>query len=349
MKKIYNFMKLQSLAMLFVAVAMVGCNVDDAYDLSKLDTEDVGIGTDDTSFDLPLAEMTFNVEELVKSDDSGDDGGDGFQTKADVVDDSDSDSSSEGVIASDMLSTVNDLSMFLPDTYGAIELDRLSEEEYAGELTDALLLELSEDADRSLDFCIFIVEEQESYPTVFGTMVDVLPGYDIYDTESFAEAFNELLNDSEGELLATRINSAITDTIVVESADFVMDFLISEVFEDSIDIDSSTMDMIDSNLDGDKNTLSILYILTTDLPVSMTFEPYVVLSDDTRIRLSDYTNDTDITTLITADNFRDMLSQLKVEVEVEFSTYDPADGDLDLSSKNLTVKLIARKTGSLKF
>lgn len=46
----------------FIAMmAMVGCNVDESYDLSNLDSDGFGFGTDETSFEIPLFKVTFSI------------------------------------------------------------------------------------------------------------------------------------------------------------------------------------------------------------------------------------------------------------------------------------------------
>ncbi len=263
--------------------------------------------------------------------------------------DDESTSTDSGTIASDLLSKVSDLIKFLPSSYeDGIELSMLSEEVYTTELIDALLTELSEDDDKRADFCEFMVDSAEEYPSVWESLEEALPDTDLTNVDEFSEALGDLLTDVESVDIIDDIKTSVVETVTEETADFETSFVIEETFSNTINLDDATIDMIDSNLDGYKNTLSILFQLTTDLPVSMTFVPYIVLSDGTRILLGDYDDLESAASSITADNFRDMLSQLSIEIEVEFGTYNPSEGDLDLASKTLTIKLIARKTGSLK-
>lgn len=55
---------IDKVAIFIVALAMlVSCNVDSSYDLSNLESDNIGFGTDETSFSIPLFKVTFAIPE----------------------------------------------------------------------------------------------------------------------------------------------------------------------------------------------------------------------------------------------------------------------------------------------
>ncbi len=48
---------------LFALATLTSCNIDESYDLSNVDSDNMGFGTDETSFMIPLFEITFTIPE----------------------------------------------------------------------------------------------------------------------------------------------------------------------------------------------------------------------------------------------------------------------------------------------
>lgn len=344
MKKIYNVGV--SLCMALVALVMVGCNIDDAYDLSNLNTDNIGIGTDDTTFDMPLMEVSFDVEDLLNEGYDDESRADGEATVADEVDEADEEVT---ISATDLLNEIQSFVAFLPSSYeDGIEIDQLSDEKHAGEIVDALLGELTADEEKRDDFCLFVYESQEDYPAVVATLTNIITTVELSNTEAFADALGVLLNDSSKTAEIAEIRGSVTDAIVDSAADFDTTFQIDEEFADSIEIDDAAMDLIESNLDGVKNTLSLLFSINSNLPIGMTIEPKIVLSDDTQIAITNIEDLEAELESISAETLRSLLSKFRISVEITFTTFIPDNGDLDLSDKYLSVKFIARKSGSIK-
>ncbi len=364
MKRV-NFLGAATASML--ALSIVGCNIDDSYDLSKVaDNTEIGIGTDDSCFDLPLADVTIAFSTLSNTVSSD---GSALQLRS---------RSSSSLDSSAVLEIVNEISALLPseldgDYEGGIDLSQLNDPDYSAGLVELLVEELTESEEKCVVFTELVFDKldlgvssggsgdltDENYADLITTLETALGVESIDEFETAADcaaALSEVLNseDSAVDELVADLKDEMTNLIVTKSEDIETTFYVSEYIDEAIDIGEDILDILEKNLDGDKNTLSLLFDKDTNLPLEMTLVPTIELSDGTVISVADFVdaaedNASAYGSEITFDQLCDLLEGMKFSATVEINNYDPSLGDLNLDDKYANVKIIARKRGSLKF
>lgn len=225
------------LVLLLSAVLAVSC-IDNAYDLTNINTDDVTIGDEESEFRLPLATVYINMNEL-----------------------------NEGGV--DIKALFDEARIWLPSTLTEIDLKRLQPgSDYTDELLDGLLDEMSV-SDAKLTQITDLIWEKYKQP-----FLD-LPGLShISDRDEalFKTTFMTLFR-RETELLEAA-KPQIKAEVKAQARKYLTELKIDDVKYDigKIDIGSDVVDMLAENLDA-KNTLHIYGEITSALPISLDIAP----------------------------------------------------------------------------
>ncbi len=326
----------------FVAALVVGCNVDESYDLSNIDDSSMGIGTDATQFDIPLATVTLDVSEMILSGESDDEGRSG------------DDSSTSTSQLAEVFEVIENLSAFLPaEREEGIDLYRLDDEDYVALLIDELIGELSVSETKREDFCTVASNEgNEGYLMVIENYLDVTIDPD--NIESSADALYEAIISSEEDGSLDEFKSAMKDEVKSEVEENSIESYTNfeeEYSVGSTGIDSSTKDILEKNVDGDNNTLIILAVVSDDLPLTIIVTPQIYYGGEYHDigDLSDAVNS--LAKITNIEQLSDILDDLNIRAVVQITNYDPRQGALDaesLNGKSIKISLVARKMGSIK-
>ncbi len=332
-------------ATLFAAIFLVSCNIDDDYNLSKLNSDEVGIGTDDTYFDLPLLKVTIRANEAFMTSSASELIDTKYSSRTEVTYDDAYEDIYDDLTTYDEdselteLTDLEKLNALLPNQ--VIDLSKLkSDYEYAKEIVTALIEELKADQQKCEDFC----EEVNDNPDYSELQEQIESDLNVSldDPLALQDALNDTSNDIDDliESLTVKLQSQVSEltSTVVEAG--------------SIDIGSDVIDLLNRNIDGDKNTLRILIDIEHDLDIEITFDATLVYSGG-NIVIPTYSEEeltaTQLSGLIpTVDLLEQILANLTLELDFNITNYDPSKG-LDAVDKTIIVTLVAHKTGSLKF
>ncbi len=344
MKNLFTLKHLIVAAILPLAIS--SCNVDSSYDLSEsLDNSEMGFGTDDTSFELPLLNINIQASKFTAS--INDD-------KASVT----RSSNDNAFLAENLLNTIDDISSLLPSTPDGekIDITKLGDEEYVSEIVDELFVEISTDSEKREAFAKSAMENKSEADPDFAELITQLevvlgaPLESFEDTNSCADAIKKAIDD-EDNAAVTDLKSSVTETVIDNSKNIRTVFEVREKIHDTIELGDDIMNMLDKNLDGDKNTLSLLFRVSSNLPFDITLTPAIELSTGEVIAISEFKEAVNHPgfdrTSITKEQFRSMLDGMTFTSIIKVENYDPSKGDLTLDGKSIYVQLIARKTGSI--
>ncbi len=340
-----------------VSVAVSACMVDEDYDLGKLQTGDIGIGSAESKFDIPLATLTLDAAELIVSElvdargvdvRSGDDEDENSSTQSEM-----------GVLG--MLSQINAL---LPsDLEGTqfgdgIEIDKLDDGDYVGALVEAVVLEYVEDDAKRDDFCEMIINRCANYPDQVDILNEQL-GVDIYDADlsaaDLSSALKEALeneNTSLAEILTEILKDDVIAGILAEIK--AMTNIDMEMELEEIELDDSIYDIIGKNLEGEYNALQIGTSVSTNITLSMTLSPsieYAAGGEEQTlpiISIAELQEDSDVGKIEDVEQLKALLTKATVKISAKIDTYSPMEL-LDNSDYTMTIKLVARKSGSISF
>lgn len=239
---------------LLLCISVTGC-IDDAYDLSKLDTGEnsgIVIGNDKSEFKMPLAIINFSMASFNQS------GGNGYTSITDLID---------------------EVNIWLPSTLPGgvdyIEIGRLmSDSDYLNSILTALVDEMNADEQKRNEVCLLVAEEYRS--KILSLLDGVIPTF-------LLSAVYDLSNEEAGAAIAklyVTFNDIVAEAIKSVSADFLMGLQMDKVsFQiPSLDVSSEVYDMLAANLDPDyeSNPVNALYIYGTiesQLPISFVLYP----------------------------------------------------------------------------
>ncbi len=340
MKKLYT--KLLCASMLFSAAILTSC-VDSDYDLSKMSDGQFGIGTDETSFDMPLVQVSLDVSTLEIT---------GSEDPISAVATTKSESSLD---FSEELDKLDIITALLPNNFGEIDLvqikaDEVGDCEYTESIVDALFDELSSSNAKRLTLCEAIKEsESDDYDEIKDALVELNIDLDTITAQEGADLLDDNLNDSNNADEIDDVKEQVVLAILDGFDDIEVEYEVEQVL-DSVDIGSDALDILQKNLDGDKNTLRLIADVTTNLPLSVTLViqvwngiEYITIPtlEDLAGSLDGYID--------TIDDLNTILSDLKFKAKIVVNNYIPGSGDFDLTGKYIYVTFIARKTGSLVF
>ncbi len=320
-----------------VAALAVSCNVDESYDISDVKTDNIVIGSDESVFDIPVATIVFTGDDL-----------DGFTSSS---------SSGSELMASASRSTettgfteiMNQVQIFLPSDY-EVDAEALSGDDSdaeVDELVGALTSELSSNSSKRDELADMLYENKDNsdYDDVFEVLgVDSSSDFSVSDLSS---AIKTTVNDDEGlAYLSDLLKGVVTENIVNLLGDY-MEINIEQALG-VVDIPSDVVDILNDNIDGDTNKLSVIATYEHNMPFNFTLSPITisngqVISFEPTVIGADYAPED-----VVVDEFVDVLS-----------SGDGATLGLDLNLTSLVsmsggdgyflkIKLALRKTGTIK-
>ena len=294
----------------------VGC--DKAYDLNKIESDDVTIGNDHSKWTMPLAKITVGMDELQDG-------------------------------SSDIRAIFEEVDTWLPTTLPGnadyVDIVRLSDDEpYLDGILDALIDEMLVPGSKKMDEVVDLIWSNEAYRERFTTLI---PG----DSEElFKAAFKEIFGEDD------EAGEALRDTMGDLVREFLSDIKINAISYDAkLDVGDDVIDMLADNLDPEGtvdpvNTLDLYGEVTSSLPVS-----FRVAADFTGTNVAiapflvepDETNDISSTRLYKED-IETLFSFFELNVDFTPQKYYPRTGFNDDQSIRMTLRLVKRGGLSLK-
>lgn len=328
-------------AALFAAALCVSCNVDDSYDLSNLESDGIGVGTDETEFNLPVATVNVDLASFLGIED-------GTVPAGSMVTRSTPDYST-------IIGNIDDLSALMP-TGDAIDLTQLNDVEYVGGVVGTLVEELKTSPEKCESLCETLVSgEDGEYDNILDAVNDIIEDEGLtLSAGSTPEDITEiagLLNNSLQEADTTTLQSEIT-TVVTDSNLAIEDVVVSEEITE-LEIDQDTIDLITENLDGTNNKIFLHVSYVYNLPIAITVETTISykmedgVDKDLTLTEVGYEAERDVD----KDALNTILSGFTLNTTVKFDTYTSTGTSLmeTLKNEKLVVNLVVKKTGSLKF
>ncbi|MFI3328545.1 MAG: hypothetical protein SNH79_01655 [Rikenellaceae bacterium] len=341
-------MRSASMALLVTmgAAMFAGCNVDESYDFATLQTDDLGLGTDDTSFDIPLITVELSAADFLISDATTSTKSVGLDFVTDHWDDG-------------IMGLIYQINSILPTELSGeyadgIDLTRFSEEGYITDLVEAVVEEYATDDAKILDFCEMMLVRAPNYVDEVAIIEEVF-GIDFYDVSlsaaDCAAILKNALNDPELQSeFVTLFQESIMPGIMTILAEYAKLSVEEELF--AVNLSESIYGIIENNVDGGKNYLQIGVAIDTNLPFAVSFDSALVYeeggSSKTIDIMSSYDVDTDKGIIDNVDVLRAILENVTVKADVSLDSYSPVS-DLTLDDKTVSVTLMVRKSGSIKF
>ena len=301
------------LPFLFAAALASSC-IDNAYDLSNVNTDDVTIGDEDSEYRLPLATVYVSMSEL-------NEGGADIKTLFDEAD--------------------IWLPSPLPGNAAYVDLRELQNTpETITPLLDALIDQMM-DADAKITAVADLLAEQ--YLSTFLPLLP--PNTDPADFKPvFIEAFRNM------PMLHDRLSGEVKSL----AGSYLTELKVQDVTYDigKIDIGGDVVDMLCENLDSEgtpnpKNTLHLYGSITSALPVSLRLVPYF---SPTNVRFDvtvepGKTNEIRETQLFESD-LRQIIEGAEIILPVSLEKYYP--GYDFTSDQQIVITLRLIKRGGLK-
>lgn len=300
--------------------------VDAAYDLNKVDTDNVAIGDETSRFEIPLVKIQVSMDDLNNYD----------QTPIDEL----------FAEADTWLPTQ------LPDkdeNGPFVSVQRLIDDSgyVNGELLPALINEMDTD-DTKLDNVAALLNEN-----YYNSFTSLLPGV---SQEEFREAFKKSFrnNDTLHDQLAEKVGTIAKDYL--STLDAELSGLTYDV--ERIEISDETVDMLTENLDpagtpDSRNTLHIVGTIDNRLPLSLSATPVFQSTDVTfkaDIAANRDGNEFPETQLF-AEDLRTIVRGITIQISVRIVKYYPGKGfDRDADGQpQIQLNLHLIKRGGMKF
>lgn len=302
-----------------VLALSVSC-IDNDFDLSDVKTDDIGIGSDETVFRLPLANITV-MWSVIESNDGG-----------------------ESTGTYDTLDNIfNEADTWIPKNRTELFLNRLGEASYVDGIITDLLSEIETDQARRTQV-IEMIKSNSDYAKSIESHIPVGPdGKPVYDINTYInDHFKDFEKDSR-EALKEIVDKHLES----------MTNCISEIEQpiDGFGLDDEIIDML-----GGGGKMRIYGDITSYLPVKCEGEFRLNGSEDNRHILNfpinlDYNATNEIGTDITKEGLSGMAGDMMLTVAFEPTVYYPrmALPDLDKRDETAALKLKIKlmKTGGL--
>lgn len=313
---------------LFLFGTLATACMDRDYDLGKVQTDNISIGNENSTFEAPLANVYISMEEI--NDDNG--------TRIDLI-----------FTEADIW-----LPTRLPDSdekgYYADVQRLLHDAAYVNEqLLPELLDQMSTDTGK-LDAVATLLQEK-----YYDSFMELLPGVPRDEFKrAFVEAYtgNPALREALGEEVRLLANDYLTGLDVeMEKLDYPVD---------RIDISDDVVNMLCDNLDpretvDPKNTLYLAGTIDNRLPVSLQITPLFTPTNvnfTSRIEAHDSSNELPATRLF-ADDLRTIVRGIRLEIPIVVEKYYPGlgfdPGPEQQPQPQLIINLRLVKHGALKF
>lgn len=299
------------------AVFAISC-IDNAYDLSDINTDDVTIGDEESEFRLPLATVYVSMNEL-----------------------------NEGGI--DIKALFDEAKIWLPTARAEIDLQQLLPgSAYTDTLLDELLDEMTA-SEAKLTQITDLIWAKYREPFLD---IPALSHISDKDEALFKKTFKELF------LNETALLEAIKDQVKAEVKNQAQGYLTELKVDDvkydigKIDIGSDVVDMLAENLDPEgtanaKNTLHIYGEITSALPISLEIDPYFA-STDVRfsVRVEPGKTNTITGTQLFESDLRQIIDGTDIVMPVTLDKYFP--GTDFTPDQQIVISLRLIKRGGLK-
>lgn len=233
---------------LLTALAVVGC-VDDSYDLTKVTSDDIVIGDDDSVFEAPVATITLTRDNFI-----------GASTRASIL------------TFDEVLTLVNG---FLPSGESvdiAVLVDDATSESEATRLVSLLIDELMVSDSK----CQTLADVFYSYTSDLDNEAEVAAVFDYFNintesgavtTDDIHDAFMTLRTYDEAEV--GELNELLVDVFlnnIVDGLNEYIDIEVGELFE-SVSVPSDIVDLISDYAD----ILSIVVTYEHNYPFTLNF------------------------------------------------------------------------------
>lgn len=317
---------MKKFVLLFLLAGIVGC-VESDYDLSKIDSDDMTIGVNESEIAMPLARITLSVSRLSQN------------TDADKV---------------SILELYNEADIWLPSVLPGgvdyVEVDRLSQDEaYLNTMLEALFAEMDADTQKRTEVCTLLAQKyRQPFVNFLPAGVPEAEKQEILsaDEAEAAEAIARLYLELQGE---------VTESITSISSTYLSDMHLDDVEYDipALDISSDVRDMLGDNLDdaNDPNPVSALYLsgtIDSEFPLQFRLAPQV---EDTQIDFGEIVvNSLQVTQLDEVRFFENDLDRIfegsRLTMPVVVERYYPHSGLR--ADQEIHIHLNLRKTGGLK-
>ena len=316
---------MKKLFLLFLFAGAVSC-IDNDYDLSNIDTDNVTIGGDESEFRMPVAHICMSVNQLCQS--SGQD-------------------------AVSVLELYREADIWLPSTLPGnaeyVEVVRLgSDDAYLASLLEALFDEMDRSESKRMEVCELVANRYRQ------PFVDFLPS----DVPSEVRQQVTSASDEEAARLIaelyvqmrSQVSASITEIATTYLCDMQLDDVVYEI--PGLDLSSDVRDMLVENLDPASvdNPVNALYLtgsIDCEFPFLFRLEPRI---EQTHIDFGEIEVDNGRTTTLDEVRFYTedfdrlyMGSRLLMPVTVE--RYYPSRGIDENQLVNIHLSLL--KTGGL--
>lgn len=298
------------LPFLCILAFCVGC--DDAYDLNKIEADDVTIGNDQSQWTMPLAQITVGMDEL---QDSG----------------------------SDIRAIFDEVNIWLPTTLPGnadyVDIVRLSSDDtYLDGMLDALIAEMLASGSKKMDEVVDLIWSNEIYRERFTALIPA-------ESEAlFKAGFKEAFKGDNP------VGEEVRDTMGDLAREFLSNIKINAIsYNANPDVGDDVIDMLVDNLDPEDaidpvNTLDLYGEVTSSLPVSfriaadftatdVVIAPFLVEPDET--------NDISSTRLYKED-VETLFSFFELNVDFIPQRYYPRIGFDENQSIRMTLRLVKR-------
>lgn len=299
----------------FLAATLVSSCIDNAYDLSNVNTDDITIGDEESEFRLPLATVYVGMGEL-----------------------------NEGGI--DIKALFDEADIWLPSPLpdGAAYVNLKAIQDAPSKVTpllDALIDQMKTD-DAKINAVADLLAEK-----YLATFLPLLPPNT--DPKDFKRVFIEVFRN------VPQLHEQLSAEVKNLAGSYLTDLKIQDVTYDvgKIDIGSDVVDMLCKGLDSEgtpnpKNTLHIYGTITSALPVSMRLTPYFSPTDVSFEVLVEpgKTNGIEDTRLY-GDDLRQIIEGAEIILPVSLEKYYPGYGFTPDQQIVITLRLLKR--GGLKF
>lgn len=260
-------MKKLLFAIVFCGAIMLSSCIDEKYDLSNIDSDDITIGGDESEFFMPLATINYAANSIKTN--------------------------TRGGTINDLFEEINKwLPSTLPGNESYVDLQRMEEKEYKAEILNSLYDEILVNEKKRTDVCEYVLENHKN------ELVSRLR-----TSENAVVANGAILimatSVNEGvEILSRLIISYPQDvrTIFNSLSDYdLIDYRIEDIYIEipALDISDDVVQMLSGNLDpesvGDPvNALYIFGSIYSELPLMLQINPYI---ENTGISLGDISLD----------------------------------------------------------
>lgn len=310
-------------------MAVLSSCIDEDFNLSDIDTDDITIGNNESEFLMPLASVCITTKDLYQS-------------------------IGENEVSIKQL--YDEVSVWfpstMPDNADYVDIPRLmSDEQYTRKIFDALYNELLNDSNKRTSVCEYVVKKHRQQ------LIDLL----LKDSNPIVKVMAQELNRfSDGEAVH------FLSGVIVTYAELIKSMLYSLATSDidclnlhdvdvdipSLDISHDIEEMLSANLDpaSDVNPINAIYIyghVESDFPFRFLLTPMI---ENTMIIFGEMSIDkgkTDINEIrIYKEDIQTLFNGSHFNMPITVERYYPYVGYDDMSQ--ITLHLYVRKTGGLK-